>query len=83
MYIGTSNTLDARTVAAIELNSAKDFQVYYFLSLETGKHIHSKKWDVLSIGESVIDTTIALVMNSTRLLSKTARLYLNWPWVLK
>ena len=56
VYIGTNNTLDARTVAAIALNAANEFGGYYFISLETGKRIHSKQWDVLPISNNVIDT---------------------------
>ena len=56
VYIGTNNTLDARTVAAIALNAANESGGYYFMSLETGKRIHSKQWDVLPISNNVIDT---------------------------
>ena len=56
VYIETHNTLDARTVGAIALNAANEFGGYYFMSLETGKRIHSKQWDVLPISNNVIDT---------------------------
>ena len=56
MYIVTNNTLDTRTVTAIALNPANEFGGYYFLSLETGKIIHSTQCDVLPIINIVIDT---------------------------
>ena len=56
VYIGTNNTLEAWSVPVIALNTTNDFGGYYFLSLETGKHIRSKQWDVLQINDSVIHT---------------------------
>jgi len=56
LYIGTSNTMEARSVPVIALNNANDFGGYYFFSLETGKRLHGKEWDILPINNHVIDT---------------------------
>ena len=56
LYIGTSNTMEARSVPVIALNNANDFGGYYFFSLETGKRLHGKQWNVLPINDHVIDT---------------------------
>ena len=56
LYIGTSNTMEARSVPVIALNNANNFGGYYFFSLETGKRLHGKEWDILPINNHVIDT---------------------------
>ena len=44
VYIGTSNTLDSRTVPAIALRESNNNGGHYFMSLKSGKRIHSNKW---------------------------------------
>ena len=44
VYIGTSNTLENRTVLAIALRESNNNGGHYFISLKTGKRIHSNKW---------------------------------------
>ena len=54
-YTGTENNMNSRTVPAISLKESNDMNGQYFMSLNTGKRIHSKHWDQLPIDEFVID----------------------------
>ena len=54
VYFGTSNTMTQRAVPAIALNEST-LDGTYFLTLDTGKKIHSKKWEVLPINDNVIE----------------------------
>ena len=55
MYTGTENNMNSRTVPVISLKESNDMNGQYFMSLNTGKRIHSKNWDQLPIDEFVID----------------------------
>ena len=55
IYTGTDNNINSRTVPAISLKESKDMNGQYFMSLNTGKKIHSKHWDQIPIDELVID----------------------------
>ena len=54
VYIGTKNTLKARSVPGIALKDSNDTGGFYFMSLFTGKKIHSYKWEELPITDEVI-----------------------------
>ena len=53
-YIGTSNTMESRACPAITLYEGSDKYSYYFMSLDTGSKIHSRKWEELPISDDVI-----------------------------
>ena len=55
VYIGTNNKLDARSVPAIALNSSNQHGGHYFMSLYSGKRIHSYEWKEVPIDEEVIE----------------------------
>ena len=55
VYTGTENNMISRTVSVISLKESNDMNGRYFMSLNTGKRIHSKNWDQLPIDEFVID----------------------------
>ena len=44
VYIGTTNTLDSRTVPAIALRESNNNGGHYFMSLKSSRRIHSNKW---------------------------------------
>ena len=47
--------MTSRSVPAIALQESNDFGGFYFMSLETGKRIHSNKWSQLPIREDVVE----------------------------
>jgi len=57
----SDNTQQKRSIPSIALNEANEKDSQFFMSLETGRKIHSKKWIELPIDSMVIDkvTTIA------------------------
>ena len=54
VYTGTNNKMDARSIPAIALNSSNEHGGHYFMSLYSGKRIHSYEWKELPIDEEVI-----------------------------
>ena len=54
VYIGTKNNMDARSIPAIALNASNEHGGHYFMSLYSGKRIHSYEWKELPIDEEVI-----------------------------
>ena len=54
VYFGTNNTMAQRAVPAISLYESS-LQGNYFLTLDTGRKINSKKWDQLPINDDVIE----------------------------
>ena len=55
VYTNTENNMNSRTVPTILLIEPNDMNGLYFMSLNTGKRIHSKNWEQLPIDEFVID----------------------------
>ena len=54
VHIGTTNNMKRRSVPAIALQESNDNSGYYFMSLFTGRELHSNNWDELPIDEEVI-----------------------------
>ena len=54
-YTTTTNDMRPRAVPSIALKSADGSKRHYFMSLHSGKQIHSKKWTELPIDQEVID----------------------------
>ena len=54
-YTGTTNNMKARSVPAIALGPSNEWGGYYFMSLYTGKRLHSYSWTELPIDQDVID----------------------------
>ena len=44
VYIGTTNSMKSRSVPTIALNASNDRGGHFFMSINTGKRIHSHKW---------------------------------------
>ena len=62
VYSGTNNKLDARSVPVIALNSSNEHGGHYFMSLYSGKRIHSYEWKEIPIDEEVIQRVEELAM---------------------
>jgi hypothetical protein len=54
VYIGTKNNMTRRSVPAIALNPSNMHGGHYFMSLYSGKRLHSYEWDELPIDDDVI-----------------------------
>ena len=54
VYFGTNNRMDTRSIPAIALNASNEHGGHYFMSLYSGKRIHSYEWKELPIDEEVI-----------------------------
>ena len=63
VYTGTNNRLDARSVPAIALNSSNLHGGHYFMSLYSGKRIHSYEWKEVPIDDEVISRVETLGTN--------------------
>jgi hypothetical protein len=55
VYIGTKNNMSRRSVPAIALNPSNMHGGHYFMSLYSGKRLHSYEWDELPIDDDVIN----------------------------
>ena len=55
VYVGTKNTLDSRTVPGIALRESNGVGGHYFMSLESGRRLHSNKWVRMDISQDIID----------------------------
>jgi hypothetical protein len=60
VYIGTTNTMKSRAIPGIALNASNDRGGHFFMSIHTGKRIHSHKWQELPISNEIIDAVEAL-----------------------
>ena len=54
VYTGTNNKMDARNIPVIALNASNEHGGHYFMSLYSGKRMHSYEWKELPIDEEVI-----------------------------
>ena len=54
VHLGTTNTMKHRSVPAIALRSSNESGGHYFMSLLSGKRIHSHNWTELPIDNDVI-----------------------------
>ena len=54
VHLGTTNTMKHRSVPAIALRSSNENGGHYFMSLFSGKRIHSHNWTELPIDDDVI-----------------------------
>lgn len=60
IHDGTDNTQKPHIIRAIALRPKDNSGSYYFMSLETGKRVHSNNWVELSITDNVIARAKAL-----------------------
>ena len=63
VYTATNNKLEARSVPAVALNSSNEHGGHYFMSLYSGRRIHSYEWKELPIGEDVVERVEELAIN--------------------
>ena len=63
VYAGKNNKMDAPSLPAIPLNSSNEHGGHYFMSLYSGKRIHSYKWRELPIDEETITRVEDLAEN--------------------
>ena len=78
VYVGTRNDMTSRSVPAIALQESNDFGGFYFMSLETGKRIHSNKWSQLPIREDVVKKVQHLANLENQPKMKRGELLFEW-----
>jgi hypothetical protein len=61
VYYKTSNTMSKRTSPCISLGESNELDEMYFMSLETGKRLHSRIWIALPMNDYVISQVNDLV----------------------
>ena len=54
-YVSTDNTQSKRSIPSIALNEANEKDSQFFMSLVSGKKIHSRKWVELPIDDIVVE----------------------------
>jgi len=54
-YTGTTNDMKSRTTPVISLYESNGFDGQYFMSLNTGRRIHARKWTQLPIDDTVVN----------------------------
>ena len=78
VYVGTRNDMTSRSVPAIALQESNDFGGFYFMSLKTGKRIHSNKWSQLPIREDVVKKVQHLADLENQPKMKRGELLFEW-----
>jgi hypothetical protein len=63
VHKGTTNTMKRRSVPALALQHSNNRGGHYFMSLYTGKRLHSYNWIELPIDDEVIDRVHELAQN--------------------
>ena len=54
-YNGANNSMNSRDTPAIACWESNDSTGFFFMLLDTGKHLHCNKWNQLTITEGIID----------------------------
>ena len=55
VHVKSTNNMKGRSVPAIALKASNDWGGFYFMSLLSGKRIHSNNWTELPISDEVIN----------------------------
>jgi hypothetical protein len=55
VFVGSDNTMSSRGIPALALNQSNEHGGHYFMSLYTGKRLHSYDWKELPIDDDVIN----------------------------
>ena len=78
VYTGTNNKLEARSVPAVALNSSNEHGGHYFMSLYSGRRIHSYEWKELPIDEDVVERVEELAINEDATEMKSGYPIFTW-----
>ena len=78
VWIRTSNDMKRRAVPAISLGQSNRKGGHYFMSLNTGKRIHSYHWDKLPIPDEVIDRVEELAKEESQPLLTDKQPMFEW-----
>ena len=60
IYIGACNTMEARIEPEITLKPSNELGGYYFMSLKTGRQVHSYHWKIIPTTDYIIKQVHAL-----------------------
>ena len=65
-YVGTKNNMQARSVPAIALSESNESGGNFFMSILTGKKLHSNKWERLPFDNDIIEKIEKLATNENQ-----------------
>ena len=60
VYIGTSNAMNYRVVAATTLKTSKNYGGYHLMNIHSGRGMYSHQWDEIPIDDYVIELVESL-----------------------
>lgn len=78
VFIGTNNKMDTRSVPAIALNPSNQHDDHYFMSLYSGKQIHSYNWQEIPIDDDVTERIRELAEKEGAPVMETALPTFTW-----
>ena len=78
VFARSTNTMAARKIPCIALNPSNEWGGYYFMSLYTGKRIHSYAWTVLPITDDVVARVHELASLEKQPLIKKGQPFFEW-----
>ena len=78
VFAGTNNKMDARSVPAVALHPSNSHGGHYFMSLYSGKRIHSYHWQEAPIDDDIVDRVEALALEEEALVM--ARGFPTFTW---
>jgi hypothetical protein len=78
VYTGTSNNMKARSIPAIVLRASNQHGRHYFMSLYSGKRIHSYEWKELPVDDDVIERVEELAENEETPLMRNGYPVFTW-----
>ena len=78
VFARSTNIMAARKIPCIALNPSNEWGGYYFMSLYTGKRIHSYAWTVLPITDDVVARVHELASLEKQPLIKKGQPFFEW-----
>ena len=78
VFIGTTNTLHTRSVPAVAINPSNYHGGHYFMSLYSGKRLHSYNWEELPIDDGVTDRLESLAEDEGAPVMESALPMFTW-----
>ena len=78
VFISTKNKMSRMIIPAIALNQSNMHGGHYFMSLYTGKRLHSYEWNELPISDEVVDIVEALAEEQKARLMADGYPMLEW-----
>ena len=78
VHVGTNNNMKRRSVPGIALRASNESGGYFFMSLYTGKQLHSYIWEELPISEEVIERVELMAQEEEQPLHDNSHPLFEW-----